>query len=65
MSKVVALGIAAILLLVYLGWFFQWQAIETHPATGRASAFLVNRWTGEIRVLSEAAGEWNLIEKSK
>lgn len=50
------LGAIALLLLL-IGWAVRWQVVETHPASGPASAFLINRWTGEVRYLFNGSSD--------
>ena len=38
--------------LLALGWMFRWQVIEVHGGN-YAAAYLINRWTGEIRYLND------------
>ena len=60
--KLIALLASAV--LVALGWMFRWQAVELHPAGDRsATAYLVNRWTGEIRILVNQA--WIVVDEVK
>ena len=60
--KLIALLAAAV--LVALGWMFRWQAIELHPAGDRSTtAYLVNRWTGEIRLLYGPV--WIVVDEKK
>lgn len=50
--------------LLALAWAFRWQAIELHPAGDHpAPAYLLNRWTGEIRYLQDAS--WMTVDELK
>lgn len=56
--------LAAVLLASFvLGWVFRWQPIEVHPAVGRGSIYLMHRWTGEVRLVSDEAS--TLVTKEK
>jgi hypothetical protein len=48
-------------LLVLASWFFRWEAIPVMRADGPASAYIMNRWTGEIRFLR--TDEWSPVKK--
>jgi len=42
--------------LLAMGWMFRWQVIEVHGGN-YAAAYLVNRWTGEVRYLNHDESE--------
>ena len=59
------LKLVALLLALLIGlsaWMFRWQAIELHPTGDRpTAAYLVNRWTGEIRYLQD--NKWISVDQ--
>lgn len=56
--------ILLVITLAALGWMFRWQAIEVHTMGDHSpSAFLVNRWTGEMRYLQDV--KWVAVQEIK
>ena len=51
-------GLAA-MVLAMLAWALRWETLYA----GRESAYLMNRWTGEIRWL--VGGDWHPVGRSK
>jgi hypothetical protein len=57
-------AVASLCTLMATGWMFRWQVIEPHQTGDTPGyAYMVNRWTGEIRYLQDA--QWISVVELK
>ena len=53
--------ILAIMLCLILGWALRWQVVETNTGVGPPTFYMINRWTGEVRYVSQT--KWRVAEE--
>lgn len=62
MSKPVLVVLLAAVLAAF-GWMFRWDISPVSSTNYSSGAYMVNRWTGEMRYLQ--GPEWMSIEERK